>query len=115
MAAAPDACSDATECLDELIQKCEAWNAHFIQMSKLPSVSRTAGVGGVSESRAEKTKSTSWDGLWAGRMEIRDYFTNNLKMISDGVTQKAKGGVFTIKESTKKEERRRNLVTFEKQ
>eukprot|EP01083_Nonionella_stella_P261315 889907_1 len=102
MAAAPDGCSDATECLDDLIQKCKAWNAHFIQMSKLPSVSRTAGVGGVSESRAEKMKSTSWDDLWAGRVEIRDYFTNNLKMISDGVTQKAEGGRLTFKKSTKK-------------
>eukprot|EP01083_Nonionella_stella_P261316 889910_1 len=98
-------CSDATKCLDDLIQKCELWNERFLSMSKLPSaVSRTAGIAGVSESRSErmKTKSTPWVDLWGDRNKIRDFFTNNLEAITANVKTKGEGGKFTMRAKTKK-------------
>eukprot|EP01083_Nonionella_stella_P143567 446481_1 len=98
-------CSDATKCLDDLIEKCETWNGRFLSMSKLPSaVSRTAGIAGVSESRSErmKTKSTPWVDLWGDRNKIRDFFTSNLVTITANVKTKGEGGKFTMRAKTKK-------------
>eukprot|EP01083_Nonionella_stella_P056948 149699_1 len=98
-------CSDATKCLDDLIEKCETWNGRFLSMSKLPSaVSRTAGIAGVSESRSErmKTKSTPWVDLWGDREKIRRFFTSNLVTITANVKTKGEGGRFTVRDKTKR-------------